>query len=126
MTLQEQVGQLFILGFDGTGVIQPLRRFLREFRPGGMILFARNLDSPVQVAHLTNDLQAAVPDGPLLMAIDQEGGRVSRLPAGFTVFPASGVLGQGDASELAYAAAAATAAELRAVGINLNTAPVLD
>jgi len=61
-----------------------------------------------------------------LIAVDQEGGRVSRLPKGFTIFPPCEVLGRCNSTELAYAAAATIAKELRAVGINMNMAPVLD
>lgn len=126
MTRRNQVGQLFMLGFAGTSVSKNLADFLIEYRPGGLILFARNLDTPSQIASLTNALQEHASDPPLLISIDQEGGRVSRLPAGFTIFPACEVIGRCNSSELAYAAASATAAELRAVGINMNLAPILD
>ncbi len=126
MTLRETIGQLFMLGFAGTSLSQDLADFLTDFRPGGVILFARNLEAPAQIATLTNAIQTLSPQNPLLISIDQEGGRVSRLPAGFTVFPPCGLLGQCNSFELAYAAASATAAELRAVGINMNLAPVLD
>ncbi|MGH7166524.1 MAG: beta-N-acetylhexosaminidase [Nitrospiraceae bacterium] len=133
MTLREKIGQLFMLGFSGTSVSKELAGLLEEYRPGGLILFSRNLQSPEQIARLTNTLQQKAAragrmasHAPLLISVDQEGGRVSRVPAGFTVFPACAVLGRCDSTELAYSAAAATAAELRAVGINMNLAPVLD
>jgi len=124
--LRKKVGQLFMLGFSGTSVSSGLRELLADYHPGGVILFARNLEHPAQIARLTNALQQCSPDSPLLISIDQEGGRVSRLPEDFTVFPPCAVLGACGSSELAYAAAAVTAAELRAVGINMNLAPVLD
>lgn len=122
----DKIGQLFMIGFDGTTVSADFAAFLTEYRPGGVILFARNLESPEQIVDLTNDLQRCSPHSQLLIAIDQEGGRVSRLPKGFTIFPPCDVLGRCHSSELAYAAAAATAKELRAVGINMNMSPVLD
>ncbi|MDL1891233.1 beta-N-acetylhexosaminidase, partial [Nitrospirales bacterium NOB] len=88
--------------------------------------FKRNLESVGQIVDLTNGLQKLSPASPLLIAIDQEGGRVSRLPAEFTIFPPSEQLGCCNSSELAYSAAATIAKELRAVGINMNMAPVLD
>jgi beta-N-acetylhexosaminidase len=115
MTRREKIGQLFMLGFSGTSVSAELAGLLAEYRPGGVIVFARNLQSPEQIAH-----------SPLLIAIDQEGGRVSRLPKEFTIFPACALLGQCGSAELAYDVAAGTAKELRAVGINMNMAPVLD
>ncbi len=126
MMSREKIGQLFMIGFEGTTVTPDLAAFIREYKPGGVILFSRNLESLEQIVQLTNDLQACSPHVPLLIAIDQEGGRVSRLPKDFTIFPPCEVLGRCQSSELAYAAAATTAKELRAVGINMNMAPVLD
>ncbi len=123
---QDQIGQLFMIGFDGTTVSADLASFIRECQPGGVILFARNLESTEQIVDLTNSLQRCSPHSPLLISIDQEGGRVSRLPKEFTIFPPCDVLGQCHSSELAYAAAATTAKELTAVGINMNMSPVLD
>ena len=126
MTLRDQVGQLFMIGFEGTELSQDFIVWLQEFRPGGVMLFTRNLMDPIQVADLTNSLQANAPHSPFLIAIDQEGGRVSRLPTGFTIFPPAAHIGACGSSDLAYRAAAITATELRAVGINMNMAPVLD
>jgi beta-N-acetylhexosaminidase len=122
----DQIGQLFMIGFDGTAVSAEFASFLREYKPGGVILFSRNLESIAQIIELTSDLQRCSPHSPLLISIDQEGGRVSRLPKGFTIFPPCEVLGRCRSFELAYAAAATTAKELKAVGINMNMSPVLD
>ncbi|MGH7230557.1 MAG: beta-N-acetylhexosaminidase [Nitrospiraceae bacterium] len=124
--LRDKIGQLFMLGFDGASVSADLAGLLTDYKPGGLIVFKRNLESAEQIASLTNDLQKLAADSPLLLAIDQEGGRVSRLPAGFTIFPPCAMLGQCGSTDLAYAVAAATAEELRAVGLNMNMAPVLD
>ena len=123
---QDHIGQLFMIGFDGTTVSADLASFIKECQPGGVILFARNLESTEQIVDLTNNLQRCSPHSPLLISIDQEGGRVSRLPKEFTIFPPCDVLGQCHSSELAYAAASTTAKELAAVGINMNMSPVLD
>ena len=126
LTSREKIGQLFMVGFLGTSVTPELAAFLKEYKPGGVILFSRNLESIEQIVQLTNDLQHCSPKSPLLISIDQEGGRVSRLPKGFTIFPACEVIGQCHSGELAYAAAATIAKELKSVGINMNMAPVLD
>lgn len=123
---RDKIGQLFMVGFEGTVVSSDLAAFIREYKPGGVILFARNLESTDQIIELTNHLQACSPHSPLLISIDQEGGRVSRLPKDFTIFPPCEVLGRCNSSELTYGAAAVVARELRAVGINMNMAPVLD
>jgi len=125
-TSRGQIGQLFMVGFDGTAVSSDLAAFIKEYKPGGLILFSRNLESVEQIVELTNALQRCSPHSPLLIAIDQEGGRVSRLPKEFTIFPPCNVLGQCNSSELACAAATTTAKELTAVGINMNISPVLD
>ena len=126
LTSREKIGQLFMVGFLGTSVTPDLSAFLREYKPGGVILFSRNLESVEQIVQLTNDLQQCSPKSPLLIAIDQEGGRVSRLPKGFTIFPPCQLIGRCHSGELAYAAAATIAKELKSVGINMNMAPVLD
>lgn len=126
MMSRGQIGQLFMVGFEGTSVTPDLASFIQEYKPGGVILFSRNLESIEQIVQLTNDLQRYSPHKPLLISIDQEGGRVSRLPKTFTIFPPCEVLGRCNSSELAYAAAATMAKELKAVGINMNMSPVLD
>ncbi len=126
MTLREKIGQLFMLGIHGTEPSKELRELFKTYQPGGVILFSRNLEDPEQATHLTNALQKLVLKMPLLVAIDQEGGRVARLPKGFTVFPGQGALGRIGTTDMAYAFAEVTARELRAIGVNMDLAPVLD
>jgi beta-N-acetylhexosaminidase len=106
---------------------------LREARPCGVILFARNIESPEQVRRLTGDVRAAIGADDLLVLIDQEGGRVQRLrPPHWRALPpaaAYGRLYQRDAQEAlrsAFLAARLTAADLSALGINTDCTPVLD
>ena len=126
MTIRDKVGQLLMIGFEGTELSRDFSDWLKEYRPGGVILFSRNLVDPHQIADLTQSFQEHSLHAPLLIAIDQEGGRVSRLPKAFTIFPPAASVGACHSQDLAYRAAAATAKELRAVGINMNMAPVLD
>ena len=115
-----------MLGFQGPELTEELRALIKTYHPGGVILFSRNLTDPEQAARLTNALQKLAPKMPLLVAIDQEGGRVARLPKGFTVFPGQGTLGRAATVSLAYSFAEVTARELRAIGVNMNLTPVLD
>src|SRR4029453_15861522 len=85
--LRRQIGQLLIAGFNGLGVPVELRALAREFGLGGVILFARNISEPEQVAELCYDASRLVPELPLWVSVDQEGGRVARLKAPFTVWP---------------------------------------
>ena len=126
MTLKEKIGQLFMFGFEGIRPSRTIDNLIRLGHIGGIILFSRNLKTPQQIANLTNDLQSRAPKIPLLMAIDQEGGRVSRLPQAFTLFPSARTIGSLGSVDLAYRAAECTSKELRAVGINMNFSPVLD
>ncbi|HJQ14382.1 MAG TPA: beta-N-acetylhexosaminidase [Anaerolineales bacterium] len=131
MTTAQKVGQLMIIGFDGIAVDAELRRIVTDYHIGGVILFARNVQSPEQIARLTNDLQTiALQSGHpgLYIAIDQEGGRVARLTedTGFTEFPSAMALTATGDPKNAYRMAAAMAVEMRAVGINVDFAPDLD
>jgi beta-N-acetylhexosaminidase len=129
MSLAEKVGQLFMVGFEGTEATPELEAWMSTYGWGGVILFGRNVESPAQVLLLTQGLQAAVRargHPPLLIAIDQEGGRVARLKAPFTSFPSAAMVGQMGSEQLTYNIGRALATELRAVGITMDMAPVLD
>lgn len=124
--LRRQIGQLLIAGFHGVEIPVELKALAREFSLGGVILFARNIVAPEQVAELSYDTARLVPGLPPWISVDQEGGRVARLKAPFTEWPAMATLGRSGDTALAERFARALAAELRAVGITLDFAPVLD
>src|SRR3954468_12392753 len=124
--LRRQIGQLLIAGFDGQQLSPELRSLAREFGLGGVILFARNVADPEQVAEVAFDAARMLPDLPAWVSVDQEGGRVARLKAPFTEWPPMATLGRSGDVALAERFARALAAELKAVGITLDYAPVLD
>ncbi|MBI1822363.1 MAG: beta-N-acetylhexosaminidase [Nitrospirae bacterium] len=126
MDLKERVGQLLMVGFDGYAPSKEVLTMIKKYRVGGVILFKRNIQSLPQLVKLTQELQKASPETPLLIGIDQEGGSVSRLSGEFTVFPPMAVIGSHNSVPLAYSVGEVTARELKAVGIHLNFAPVLD
>ncbi len=131
MTIEQQVAQLFVWGFEGYEATAPLKRLLKKYHPGGLILFRRNIHDPEQVQHLTAELQRAGRShgAPLLMGIDQEGGRVARLHW-FAEYPPAAVYGKiyqrQKGVHFIEAVARLMAWELKNVGVNLNFAPVLD
>jgi beta-N-acetylhexosaminidase len=125
-SLRRDVGQLLIGSLPATTVTPEMRSLAREFSLGGVTLFARNIEAPEQVAELSVDVQTLATELPLWVSVDQEGGRVARLRTPFTEWPPMAVLGRSGSVELAGRFAAALAAELRAVGITLDFAPVLD
>jgi beta-N-acetylhexosaminidase len=124
--LRHQIGQLLIAGFNGQQIPTELRSLAAEFGLGGVILFARNIADPEQVAELSFDASRLLPDLPPWVSVDQEGGRVARLKAPFTEWPPMATLGRSGDVRLAERFARALASELKAVGITLDYAPVLD
>jgi len=129
MSLREfrrHAGRLAIVGFAGTTVPAELRRLVAEFDLGGVIYFARNIEEPRQVAELSREVAALAVDWPLWISVDQEGGRVARLKRPFTEWPPMVTLGRSGDEALVARFARALAAELVAVGVNLDYAPVLD
>jgi beta-N-acetylhexosaminidase len=120
------IGQLLIGSFPGITVPKDLRALAKEFDLGGVILFSRNVDAPEQVAELAGDAESLGRTMPAWVSIDQEGGRVARLKEPFTRWPPMAVLGRAKSDALAERFGRALARELRAVGITLDYAPVLD
>lgn len=127
LSLESKIGRMLVAGFDGLTPPEYILDWLAAGRIGGVILFARNVASPAQVAELVQACREAAPR-PILVAIDQEGGVVARLRASerFTESPGAMALGVADSETLAEQVSAGLAAELVALGINWNLAPVVD
>jgi beta-N-acetylhexosaminidase len=123
---RRQMGQLMLAGFSGHTVPVELRSLARDFDLGGVVLFARNVADPAQVADLAREAQELSRSAPVWVGIDQEGGRVQRVKAPLTVWPAAAALGRADDIDLTRRFGRALARELRAMGITLDFAPVLD
>ncbi len=128
MTLEQRVAQMFLVTLHGAQITEVGRDFLQRWQPGGVVLFTSNTGPPRSVANLTNAYQQAITAAggpPLLIAIDQEGGIVQRLTDGFTVFPGP-MIAAAAGPETARRYGYTIAAELAAVGVNMNLAPVAD
>ena len=125
--LVEAAGGCLMVGFAGREPGAALLEAIARRRVAGVILFARNLGSPVEVAELARRLQAAAADGAaLLLGIDQEGGRVQRLREPLAVWPPMRELGLADDEVLTERVGAALGEDLHQLGFNLDFAPVLD
>jgi beta-N-acetylhexosaminidase len=124
--LDRDVAGLLCVGFTGTSPSPEVLELIRR-GVGGVILFSRNLVDATQVSELTAALKRAA-GRPLLVSIDQEGGRVARLRAahGFTELPPMRALGQAGDEALAHQVGRLLGLELRAVGIDQDYAPVVD
>ncbi len=114
-----------MLDIQGLWLTAEDRQLLRQPEVGGLILFARNIEDPRQVRELSGAIRAVRPD--ILLAVDQEGGRVQRLRRGFVRLPAMRALADNDNAEhLAEQCGWLMATEVLAVGLDLSFAPVLD
>lgn len=114
-----------MLDIGGTWLTAEDRHLLRQPEVGGLILFARNIEHPRQVQELCRSIRALRPD--LLLAVDQEGGRVQRLRQEFVRLPAMRTFSQhADGARLAEACGWVMACEVLAVGLDFSFAPVLD
>jgi beta-N-acetylhexosaminidase len=129
LTLRQKIGQLLVVGFVGTkpALTSAVGKQLLAGELGGVILFDRNITSATQLAILTRGLKSYAKT-PLLIAVDQEGGRVTRLgPAhGFRSVPSQEAVGARDDVDYARSVYTSLGKTLKAAGINLNLAPVVD
>lgn len=131
MTLDEKIGQLFQVRVSGSVFGDAIRQIIENQHIGGVVYFqAGNLDNPVEAAQLSNDLQTCAigPDGtdiPLLISMDQEGGRVTRITGG-AEFPGNMGLGAARSADMAWLTGSVFGSEIKAVGANMDLAPVFD
>jgi beta-N-acetylhexosaminidase len=126
LSAAQRAGQQMMVGFDGLSMNDTLKHYIGQIKVGGLILFARNIAEPDQVRELCAACQAYARQcgqPPLFIAIDQEGGVVSRLKPPFTQFPGNPHM---QSTDDAVDFARTTARELNQIGVNMNMAPVLD
>ncbi|PYS02879.1 MAG: hypothetical protein DMG15_07885 [Acidobacteria bacterium] len=123
-TLEQKVGQLFVLGFQGYELDRETRLLIELIRPGGFLLFQRNIENLDQIYDLTNRLRD-IAGTPGFLAIDHEGGRVDRLKQLFAPLPSMAELADTGMASLRLGARI-IAAELEATGFNVDFAPVVD
>lgn len=127
MTLDEKIGQMVIVGVDGYTSDGHSREMI-EYCVGGFILFKRNIRDASETLGLINSLKEMNQKNkiPLFIGIDEEGGRVTRMPGEFTRLPTAKKIGQVNSSGFSYQIGRVIAEELKAFGMNVNFAPVLD
>jgi len=124
MSDEEKVGQLFIFGIEGNTTLNPQnKQFLVETKPGGVILFSKNITNENQLKNLIAEIQSTNPTIPLFISIDQEGGVVSRLKWNETLTKSQRNI---SSPEEAYQIAKSRGEILRDLGINMNLAPVAE
>jgi len=127
MTLEEKVGQLVIVGMDGTELNEKIKNLIQNYHAGGVILYKKNITGSTQLLQLLNQLKSSNNSKiPLFLSLDEEGGPVSRLPDEITKLPSNKIIGEINNENLSYNLGQALALQLKAYGFNLNFAPVLD
>jgi len=124
LPLEQQVGQFFYIGLPGTELDSETRELLSEVKPGGVIIFGRNVASPQQLRDLLDGVRELLPTAPLF-GIDQEGGLVDRLRRIFTPMPAARTIRQHGDLAAARALGRISGGVLRMLGFNMNFAPVM-
>lgn len=119
------LGQFFVFGFEGKFSTDDFLHLIEKQNLGGIILFARNIESPKQISATIKELKSKS-EHSLFIMIDQEGGRVNRIAKDFPVFPSNKFYGDRKDKEGVFEAYKTTARELSRLGINVNLAPVVD
>lgn len=129
MTLEQKVSQMFIVSIYGDTINALGYDFITRWQPGGVALFGSNAINPTQITLLTNAFQSTSIEAgglPLFIATDQEGGWIQRLRDGFSQWPSMSLVTASGDADLAFRVGQAMGAELMAVGVNMNLAPVAD
>jgi beta-N-acetylhexosaminidase len=128
MTLNEKVGQMVMVGLDGYAIDDSARTMVESYQVGGFILFGRNVESSEQLLDLINSLKRSNSKNkaPLFLSVDEEGGKVSRMPGELKKLPANKTIGKVNNVEFSYKIGSILAEEVKSFGFNMNFAPVLD
>ena len=124
-TLENLIGQKLVIGFPGTRLTPEVAAHFRQIHAGGVIFYRINFESPQQLCKLITDLENALGQR-LLVCVDHEGGRVIMYRDGVTIFPDNMAVGKTGQIEYAEKMGRIAARELRALGTDVNFAPVLD
>nr|WP_255551041.1 beta-N-acetylhexosaminidase [Sporosarcina sp. E16_8] len=128
MTLEEKVGQLLMVGVEGTSFSNEMDNLIRNYHVGGVIIMGKNVSTTPKLLQLINDMKKAnePSKSPLFLSVDEEGGHVSRLPAGIPKLPTSAQIGKLNDESVSYRVGTYLARVLNEFGYNMNFAPVLD
>ena len=128
MTLDKKIGQMLIVGFKGYEIDENVRKMIQKYHVGGVILFRNNIENPDQLLSLVNSIKGINSKNrtPLFISVDEEGGRISRMPEQLHKLPSNEIIGEVNNSDFSYKIGRVLAAEVKSFGFNMNFAPVLD
>ena len=129
LTLREKIGQMLIIKIQGKEITNETKRMIEEYKVGGIILYRKNYDTYEEMINLINEIKKVNNESgniPLFISIDQEGGRVNRMPRELKNIKSAGKLVAKDNIEIIEQAGMVTAQMLKESGFNMDYAPVLD
>ncbi|PRR76579.1 beta-N-acetylhexosaminidase [Clostridium thermopalmarium] len=128
MTLDEKIGQMFIVGIDGYDLNDNSKSLIEKYKVGGFILFKDNIKNVNQLLSLINSLKVENSSNkiPLFLSVDEEGGKVTRMPDELKSLPTNKVIGKINDVDFSNKIGKTIAGEIKAFGFNMNFAPVLD
>ncbi|WP_339315280.1 beta-N-acetylhexosaminidase [Paenibacillus sp. FSL R10-2734] len=128
MSLEEKIGQMLLVGIDGTVLDDQAKRMIAEDKVGGIILYKNNIQDLKGMVSLVNSMKESNSDNPipLFMSVDQEGGKVSRMPKEYASIPSNAKVGTRNDADAAEMMGKLLAREVISAGFNMNFAPVLD
>src|SRR5687767_5332812 len=124
LPIDQQIGQLFFIGLPGTELDEETRQLIEEVKPGGIIIFGRNVATARQLRGLLDGVRELLPIGPLI-GVDQEGGLVDRLRKIFTPMPSARTIREHGDLAAARTLGRITGEALLMLGFNMTFAPVM-
>lgn len=128
MTIEEKIGQMVIVGVEGDTFNSNIGKMIKDYHVGGFIFMGKSIKNTSQLLKLINNIKAANSNNkiPLFLSLDQEGGRVDRMPGEFSRYPDNKSIGKINNEKLSYNIGDAIAHEIKSFGFNMDFAPVLD
>lgn len=128
MSLDEKIGQLVIVGMDGYTINNNITNLIKQHKVSGVILFRKNVENSNQLLSLINSIKTnnSLNKDPLFVSVDEEGGRVSRMPYEIKKLPSNQIIGNKNNPDLSYNIGKIIGKELKTYGFNMDFAPVLD
>ena len=128
LTLKERIGQMFMVGMPGTEIDDITRELITKYKVGGIILYRKNILSLEHFVHLLNSLRELNKGNkvPLIIGIDQEGGRVNRMPSKINNLANAKLIANVGGPDLCYKSGKVLGEMLKEFNINMNFAPLLD
>lgn len=126
MSLDEKIGQMLMVGIDGTEIDENFKEFADEYKFGTVILFGKNITSAEQLVELTNSIKSTSGDIPYIIGMDEEGGLVTRLPDDVLSMPSALTIASSEDTEYCYNAGYQIGTQLTSFGLHTGFCPVLD